>query len=211
MFFEKLQQWSNAFAAVLKRSQSPAGRGDFTAAAMLDLCLKVTTVLLAAGISAPETIFDKFHSTFAEIVADSKTLIEDWSYSRLPGNARFSFDIGVVLPLYVTAVKCRDPVLRRKAISLLFSSPRREGMWDSVLAARVAVWITSIEEEGLEAPHPNRRAGNAANHWGIAEEQRVGVRFFNLDLQKREARLRCARKVLGMEGEVNARETTIFW
>ncbi|KAL1839196.1 hypothetical protein VTJ49DRAFT_1785 [Mycothermus thermophilus] len=61
----------------------------------------------------------------------------------------FSADLGIVPPLYVVATKCRDPRLRRQAIRLLRSSARREGMWDSELTARIAMWIAEVEEEGL--------------------------------------------------------------
>ncbi|KIH88406.1 hypothetical protein SPBR_06521 [Sporothrix brasiliensis 5110] len=65
--------------------------------------------------------------------------------------ASFSADLGIVPPLYVVATKSRDRVLRRQAIQLLRSSARREGMWDSELAARIAMWVVNIEEEGEEA------------------------------------------------------------
>ena len=64
--------------------------------------------------------------------------------------ASFSADLGIVPPLYVVATKSRDRVLRRQAIQLLRSSARREGMWDSELVARIAMWVVDIEEEGEE-------------------------------------------------------------
>ncbi|CAK7263362.1 hypothetical protein SEPCBS119000_000432 [Sporothrix epigloea] len=64
--------------------------------------------------------------------------------------ASFSADLGIVPPLYVVATKSRDRVLRRRAIELLHSSARREGMWDSELAARIGMWVVNIEEEGEE-------------------------------------------------------------
>ena len=45
--------------------------------------------------------------------------------------------------------KCRHPVVRRKAISLLYAAPRQEGVWDSILTARVAERLIGIEEAGL--------------------------------------------------------------
>ncbi|EPE05787.1 c6 zinc finger domain protein [Ophiostoma piceae UAMH 11346] len=69
-----------------------------------------------------------------------------------PGHikASFSADLGIVPPLFVVATKSRDRVLRRQAIQLLRSSARREGMWDSELVARIAMWVVDIEEEGEE-------------------------------------------------------------
>lgn len=61
--------------------------------------------------------------------------------------------MGIIPPLYLTAIKCRFPSIRRKAISLLSSSPRREGMWDAFLAVKVAEKVMTIEEEGLKGSH----------------------------------------------------------
>ncbi|KAL9127464.1 MAG: hypothetical protein Q9217_003664 [Psora testacea] len=61
----------------------------------------------------------------------------------------FSLDMNIVWPLYAVTHKCRDPVLCRKAVALLKSSPRQESIWDSVLAGRVAEKLISIEEKGL--------------------------------------------------------------
>ncbi|KFH47643.1 hypothetical protein ACRE_014590 [Hapsidospora chrysogenum ATCC 11550] len=62
----------------------------------------------------------------------------------------FSADLGIVPPLFVVATKCREPYLRRRAIQLLRSSARREGMWDSELAARIGEWIMELEESDTD-------------------------------------------------------------
>lgn len=41
---------------------------------------------------------------------------------------------------------CRDPVCRRRAIRLLREFPIREGLWDSVVAARIAEHVMWLEE-----------------------------------------------------------------
>ena len=68
-----------------------------------------------------------------------------------PGPARhikpsFSTDLGIVPPLFFVATKCREPHTRRRAIRLLRSSARREGMWDSEMAARIGQWVMELEE-----------------------------------------------------------------
>ena len=50
----------------------------------------------------------------------------------------FSFYIGVIRPLYFTAIKCQNLDVCREAIALLSSSPWREGAWDSASMARIA-------------------------------------------------------------------------
>lgn len=58
----------------------------------------------------------------------------------------FSLDNGVIIPLYDVATLCRDPILRRRAIRLLRSAPRREGIFDSQLFAIVAERVIAVEE-----------------------------------------------------------------
>jgi len=61
----------------------------------------------------------------------------------------FTLDGGIVGPLYDISRRCRDPRIRRRAIHLLYTYPRQEGMWDGVLAARVAERVVAIEEGGV--------------------------------------------------------------
>jgi hypothetical protein len=123
--------------------------------------------------------------------------------------ASFALDLGIVAPLFVAATKCRERKLRREAIRLLMSSPRREGMWDSILSGRVAQWIMEIEEEGL-TPYDGP-FGHAAKEI-VKEDQRVMVKTILFDLQRREATIRCGTRGV-MEGDEDrrARETHIFW
>lgn len=51
--------------------------------------------------------------------------------------------------MYMVAVKCRHPTTKRRAIALLQSQVRREGLWDSNVAAAVATRVMEIEEQSL--------------------------------------------------------------
>ncbi|KAE8445246.1 hypothetical protein EG329_013618 [Mollisiaceae sp. DMI_Dod_QoI] len=61
----------------------------------------------------------------------------------------FSFEMGIIFPLFFTSSKCRDPTIRRRAVDLLASMNHQEGSWEGVAAARVSAFVMSIEEEGL--------------------------------------------------------------
>jgi hypothetical protein len=123
--------------------------------------------------------------------------------------ASFALDLGIVPPLFVVATKCRNRKLRRDAIRLLMSSPRREGMWDSILSGRVAKWIMEIEEEGMVAFDAyDPRSYNQV----VQDERRVMVKEILFDLQSRQATLRCGtRGKKERELDERARETTIWW
>jgi hypothetical protein len=63
----------------------------------------------------------------------------------------FTFEIGLIPPLYFTAINCRHLLLRRKAVALLRQGSRREGLRDAEPMARVAERVIKLEENNLEA------------------------------------------------------------
>ena len=64
-------------------------------------------------------------------------------------SSTFLFDMEIVSPLYYVSTKCRHPVIRRRAIKILKNTQRREGLWDSNMAAAIAERIMAIEEVNL--------------------------------------------------------------
>jgi len=132
---------------------------------------------------------------------------EEDSFSHI--KASFALDLGIVPPLFVVATKCRDRKIRREAIRLLMSSPRREGMWDSILCGKVSQWMMEVEEEGMRQFEIWDPVG--ANE-PVRAEMRVMVKEILFDLQKREATLRCGTRG-AREGDPDprAKETFISW
>lgn len=132
---------------------------------------------------------------------------EEDNFSHI--KASFALDLGIVPPLFVVATKCRNRKLRREAIRLLLSSPRREGMWDSILSGRVAQWIMEIEEEDLtrwEGP-----LGRSAIEI-VPDDKRVMVKEILFDMQRREAILRCGtRGARDGDPDNTAKAKHIWW
>ncbi|PTB67929.1 hypothetical protein BBK36DRAFT_1115244 [Trichoderma citrinoviride] len=137
----------------------------------------------------------------------------------------FSADLGIVPPLFVVATKCREPTVRREAIQLLRSSARREGMWDSELAANIAQWVMEIEES--DSPFPEMQQQQQQAHGGgagasaqavvlpsraIPEEKRVMVQSVDFDLRARFAKLTVGSRDL-RQGMLDRRHkaTRITW
>ena len=67
----------------------------------------------------------------------------------VPPVPNFTVDMGFIPPIYYTAVKCRVPGIRRKAIDFLSAAPHREGIWDGAIVAQIASHIMEIEEESF--------------------------------------------------------------
>lgn len=145
-------------------------------------------------VSPPGPGFESHHSPPRE------------TYSHIKPS--FALDLGIIPPLFVVATKCRDRRLRREAISLLTSSHRREGMWDSRLCAGVGNWIMNVEEEGLDE---YVRGGESEMQF-VGEERRVMVMEIGFNLERRRAMLRCGtRGVRKGDFDPRARETPVWW
>ncbi|PYI15760.1 hypothetical protein BO99DRAFT_237573 [Aspergillus violaceofuscus CBS 115571] len=122
----------------------------------------------------------------------------------VPSQPIFTLSLGFLTPLYICATRCRDSTIRHHALRLLETCRRREGVWDSDLAARVARRIIAIEEQaaGVE---PGIAVYRSAN---ISLEARVR----SSSPQFAEGRKATLRYVGGGSGpEVGLMEETIVW
>ncbi|KAF4876994.1 putative transcriptional regulatory protein [Colletotrichum siamense] len=92
-----------------------------------------------------ENFYDTMVPQFEYQIGLAERLIET---TEIP-QWRFSVDMGAISCLYHTAVKCRNPDIRRRAIALLKRWPRREAVYDSLACAALAEEIVKIEEGAL--------------------------------------------------------------
>ena len=145
-----LTQWKATFEDWFSKRQSNS-KEDHLAANLLRLHHSVTDTWLATCLRPNETSFDEYTDAFKEMVNLAASLVNAPQAIPEEPNSHFSFEMGTVPPLYFIAVKCRHPAVRRRAIGLLLAAPRREGLWDSYRAGRVAERVMLREELGFEA------------------------------------------------------------
>ncbi|KDN68660.1 hypothetical protein CSUB01_10957 [Colletotrichum sublineola] len=173
MNFEgQLDAWSKAFDYLLESRTAPGVSFQEKAGiAVLKMLQIMNQILFLMTYSDSESEFDVFQFHFKAIVDLASEVVSDEErravakrcpdpiqcpqrhnhtpeYNTYHIKPSFSADLGIVPPLFMVATKCRHPVIRRQAIQLLRSSARREGMWDSELAARIGQWVATIEEDG---------------------------------------------------------------
>jgi len=151
-FMRQLSAFEKAFRPFLSKAIEADGTICNPAALVISLYQKCTLITLATVCNASEMVYDSFFSEFQYITRTCSRLARSQRNSGIPKDARFTFEVGLVPPLHVTATKCRDPTIRREAIELLLATPRQEGMWDGVLSGMIGEWIASCEEEGLSPP-----------------------------------------------------------
>jgi hypothetical protein len=91
-------------------------------------------------------MWDEYTESFETMVEHAEMLLQLECGQK---QSSFTFDMEIILPLYIVAVKYRHGDLRRRAILALRSQQRQEGVWNSHLAARVAEYLMRLEEQGL--------------------------------------------------------------
>ncbi|PMD44773.1 hypothetical protein L207DRAFT_526064 [Hyaloscypha variabilis F] len=154
--------------------------------------------LIISGCFQPQTVYDQYNDTFAEIV----TLLEEsLEMQPVTGRSRptnYSLAGRVVSTLWITGIRCRDKVIRRKAIDILLKYPRREGVWDGLFSAKIMKFVMDLEEEHL--------VGDYVPGWA-----RISAIRWDADLEKRAATLICEQRVSSSSEEVRTRTRTIVW
>jgi hypothetical protein len=107
-----------------------------------------------------EAAFDRLEPELEQMLRYCELLVRNQSQgqeqSQQPGNRpspSFSSGLGYVMPLHTIAARCRNPRIRRRALQLLLSSGRREGIWDAVLTGKFVTTTMEREERlaGLQS------------------------------------------------------------
>lgn len=194
MYMKELRLWHASFMPLLEHSRTPGGREDFLGAIALETQYLISLFCLGAVPLDPETMAVRFTPVFKEIVTLSRAFLEHPDLTDM----NYTFDTQIIAPLYITARRCSHSRIRREAIELLLSSPRREGVWDAVLMGKIASWVADIEEEdGLDGEF--MPAGKGV----------VDIKF-NFDLPARRVHVQCFQQSKGVGSPVE-RDRVITW
>ena len=190
-FRDVLRRWSSAFEAFLVKANGTMDSRALQGAAVLKIIHRVSSLQIEYHIQnrlhSPNR-WDPFRLECEEIVDLATSVVK--AHNNSPSNSSsinpmFFMDMSIVGPLFSISHRCRDPVVRRRAIALLYSTPRQEGLWHSVITARVAEKIMVVEEAGL---------GEVRSCKDVPEENRIFHIDVQFDLQGRKGYLKFSRR-----------------
>lgn len=121
------------------------------------MTLKVQMLVVYASLCVMSTSEETTHDAYTDVFSDMADISAEAVAAKRDRlwlkRTNFSFDSGIIIPLYLAVMKCRDRVVRRRIISSLVSTGWREGLWDSVFAGRLGQWAMEVEEEFLEGDY----------------------------------------------------------
>lgn len=194
----EMSSWFEAFTPLLNRSIEVGGQ-DYISALTMSITAMTVSIALRAAFIKTEEDYSLFEVEFNSIITQSALLFRtlDLRTPKPKPTLAFSFDLGVIPPLYLTSVKCRALEIRKKALELLTNHPRREGLWDSVTTAALGKWIIEMEEED-------------SDEIGVPEQGTVRAPCISVNWQEREATMTC----LKMDKETRrfgGRKKDIMW
>lgn len=156
-YLEALRAWAHDFEAFLRHStnvaiqregapQNSLQGEEVQQCAVIWISYLVTFITLSTCIEPDESSYDEHINQFQEIVNHAGSiLLTEGAKTRNAGDRRLSLEMSVVHPLFITAFKCRDSTVRRRAISLLHSSGQ-EGVWNGKMLATIAEHVVEYEE-----------------------------------------------------------------
>lgn len=97
-----------------------------------------------------QLMWDDYTAVFDDIVTMAELVV---SRQKIGSSTQiFTWDYGIIASVYEIALLCRDPHIRRRAVSLLRDNPMKEGIWDSQIAGRAAELAVHMEESGAPGP-----------------------------------------------------------
>ena len=151
---DTMERWLKSFHAFLKQKGRALSPKNLRAARTLEISQRFATIFL--DMREPdslddERVWDDFEDRMDEINILASLIVKSTCFDPMTQKRGpdFSLDMNIIAPLFAVAHRCRNPGIRRQAVSTLYTAPRQEGIWDSILTARVAERLIHIEEEGL--------------------------------------------------------------
>ncbi|KAL4864621.1 hypothetical protein BDV12DRAFT_9739 [Aspergillus spectabilis] len=145
----RLDQWYRAYTSLTEASQgkghSPSNL-DTGPNALLLAFHTTLTMIVSTCFKRLESVYDGYLPSF-RIVVEQAGVALDCSASPDGTQPAFTFELGVGLPLYYTALHCRNPSLRRNALELLQKAPPMQGFHKCAPGIMIARKIMHLEEE----------------------------------------------------------------
>ncbi|KEF61900.1 uncharacterized protein A1O9_03472 [Exophiala aquamarina CBS 119918] len=143
---DELKRWRVSFTGYCSSHRDTmSGRDMQLLTSHLLISWNVCYIWLEACTEISEMAYDKHMDHFAEILLECERVLALAVQQTVEGQPRTKIVVELVPPLYFTVMKCRDPVLRRKALALLEKVPP-DGPWADVLTARVVRNAITLEE-----------------------------------------------------------------
>lgn len=124
----------------------PTGDATYQVLRLYDAYLAIEMEAGKQGRLADSLVWDQFRDDFNTIVDCSIQVLGAARGST--AEPYFQLSMGSIALLGFVATRCRDPVIRRRAVATLESSYLQDGLYNSLYVAAVARRMIELEEKG---------------------------------------------------------------
>jgi hypothetical protein len=146
--FSNLQSWSTTLERFLSKTDvTSLGSKDLRAATLLKI-YHYTIMMVAKTVQPSDSdilAVEGRNCEFETILKLTKALLSAEAAGRESPNYTFVSDLGVIIPLYVIVVHCKDLSLRLEALDILKRGQRREGLWEAEQVAKICERVLTME------------------------------------------------------------------
>lgn len=179
---DRFREWSTKFERIIEQintsSFNPAG---LEAVSLCKVWCTVSSICIQHKFGLEEMKFDNHVREFEESLEIIESLLKITSDPMINPTGS-TFLMQYFSQVYLIAIKCRNPQIRRRALVYLknfsFYGSWNSGFWDARMMARVAERVVEIEEEGLEG----RRDGTGSmvpSEWARIYDIRIPAQAAN--------------------------------
>lgn len=141
---DRLSQWHVAYTNLCEGLRTNYATPTATEPILLAYHASASIVVTGC-LTQLQTAYDIHISEFALIIEQTSLAL---NASAGPDGSQppFTFEMATGIPLAITAMKCRDPLLRRKALKLLKKAPPMQGFFKCTPVALLAENLMNLEE-----------------------------------------------------------------
>ncbi|OAP61069.1 hypothetical protein AYL99_03270 [Fonsecaea erecta] len=152
-----LQSWKAVFDQTWATSRSTINGLEAFAYRLLLVYHTMAEIMVDTMCGTAESRFDRHTARFVSMLEQilglrdtaSRSQVRQRFFGSEHGLSHSIADMGLMAPLFYVAVKCRVRCLRLQAIRLIAEIPRKEGIWDATLVARIAAQVVAVEEANV--------------------------------------------------------------
>jgi hypothetical protein len=141
-------KWKMAFTTMMQKPAKSVEISDARAPLALQINYHTSITWILSCLARNETVYDEHSASFeASVNAAEKILAISAQAAKSSSPEIFSLDAEVVPAIYWTAMRCREPNIRRRAMAILSNYPTKEGMWGhGERQYQIAKLLLEIEE-----------------------------------------------------------------
>ncbi len=178
---DDVKRWSRAAAPVFRNISATGTQEEKILCALLQMNQLMNEIMLQSIFFTNETRYDVFLPEWKRML-----FLSQYLHPYMTGVAAidtpYHFDLGIIPPLFLLGMRCRDKAIRDDVIEILSKVQYREGMWDSMAAVTFVEWVKEIEDLARD------------ENGYVPEHKRAFVTSAYVDLEGRRAILSATQK-----------------